>query len=408
MQPNNNFDPITAGIEKRELDSNNTQNNAKIGYSAGSNIAESIILPKKIKPVYIQGNFIPFFGGTAVKVGDSKLYDESIKITTPGNALSGIKSSIGKFNGGIRLIYKMKSWAELTEFTIRIIDNGDKSATLNMRSYFASPSNNEWHDLAIPVSAFEKESGFNETQPSYTLYVRINASAESFVQIDEIASIEAIDKAIVTTTFDDGYADTIIAAKLMNKYGFRGTSFIMLDYIGRPNYMTQEQIDYLASIGWGIGGHHQTNLTTMSPTTLDGELSKVRTYLEQHKYAGREHFAYPNGAHNALVDRTVSKYFSTARTIDGFNQPIGCAIRESINSKETNKDTPTQTLIDWVSEAVERKEWVNLNFHMLKDTASTLTEYSISGFIEVLEALYQSGVTLIPYHEAIAKLGIIN
>src|SRR6187397_514021 len=57
-------------------------------------------------------------------------------------------------------------------------------------------------------------------------------------------------------TFDDTRQEHYsIAAPEMEKYGFKGVFFVMTIPIGRPNYMTTEQIKELSDRGHVIGSH---------------------------------------------------------------------------------------------------------------------------------------------------------
>src|SRR5688500_406352 len=57
-------------------------------------------------------------------------------------------------------------------------------------------------------------------------------------------------------TFDDTRQEHYsIAAPAMEKHGFKGVFFVMTIPIGRPNYMTSEQIKELSDRGHIIGSH---------------------------------------------------------------------------------------------------------------------------------------------------------
>src|SRR5215203_4717444 len=60
----------------------------------------------------------------------------------------------------------------------------------------------------------------------------------------------------VMITYDDTDEEQFTIAKPeMDKYGFKGVYFIMTISIGRPRYMTKEQIKQLSDEGHVIGGH---------------------------------------------------------------------------------------------------------------------------------------------------------
>jgi peptidoglycan/xylan/chitin deacetylase (PgdA/CDA1 family) len=60
----------------------------------------------------------------------------------------------------------------------------------------------------------------------------------------------------IMLTFDDTDLDQFtVAAPELKKYGFKAVYFIMTVSIGRPNYMTKEQIKQLSDAGNVIGSH---------------------------------------------------------------------------------------------------------------------------------------------------------
>ena len=105
----------------------------------------------------------------------------------------------------------------------------------------------------------------------------------------------------VMFTFDDTDAEqyTIGAAEL-NKYGFKGVFFIMTISIGRPNYMTKEQIKALADSGHIIAAHtwDHHNVRGYKDEDWQKQLVEPKKKLEELTGKPVEYFAYPFGAWN--------------------------------------------------------------------------------------------------------------
>ncbi|HLY67424.1 MAG TPA: polysaccharide deacetylase family protein, partial [Chloroflexota bacterium] len=58
----------------------------------------------------------------------------------------------------------------------------------------------------------------------------------------------------VVLSFDDGYADFYTAAwPLLKKYGFSATAYIVIDFLGRPGYMSWQDVQELRDAGVEIG-----------------------------------------------------------------------------------------------------------------------------------------------------------
>src|SRR5512142_2277369 len=75
-------------------------------------------------------------------------------------------------------------------------------------------------------------------------------------------------------TFDDGNEDNYTAAfPIMQKYGFTGVLYIVVQYMNQPNYMTVDQIKEMAAAGWEIGSHSETHRELpSSPDTMRYEI----------------------------------------------------------------------------------------------------------------------------------------
>jgi peptidoglycan/xylan/chitin deacetylase (PgdA/CDA1 family) len=105
----------------------------------------------------------------------------------------------------------------------------------------------------------------------------------------------------VMFTFDDTDAEqyTIGAAEL-NKFGFKGVFFIMTISIGRPNYMSKEQIKALSDSGHIIASHTWDHHDVRHYKEEDWEKQLVEPKQKLEEITGKpvEYFAYPFGAWN--------------------------------------------------------------------------------------------------------------
>ena len=90
------------------------------------------------------------------------------------------------------------------------------------------------------------------------------------------------DRAVVLT-FDDGYASHFdLVAPLLLRYRFSGTFFVTVGRIGRPGYLTWEQLQKLVFLGMEIGSHGMSrqSFTRLSRAALDEELSGSKRMIE--------------------------------------------------------------------------------------------------------------------------------
>ena len=103
-------------------------------------------------------------------------------------------------------------------------------------------------DYIVPVAIFREQmkmladSGFHTVLPD-ELYAYLTAG-------------KPLPTKPVMLTFDDTDLDQYeIALPEMKKYGFKGVFFIMTVSLGRPHYMSKEQVRALSDQGHVIGSH---------------------------------------------------------------------------------------------------------------------------------------------------------
>jgi peptidoglycan/xylan/chitin deacetylase (PgdA/CDA1 family) len=117
---------------------------------------------------------------------------------------------------------------------------------------------------------------------------------------------ECPDKPVVLT-FDDGYADAATEAlPILERHGFTATFYVVIDFVGRPGYMTWEQVKLLHESGMEIGSHSVSHpdLTARDPEVAFEEISRSRAILEQQLGAPVRSFSYPIGSY----DETVAEF----------------------------------------------------------------------------------------------------
>jgi peptidoglycan/xylan/chitin deacetylase (PgdA/CDA1 family) len=164
------------------------------------------------------------------------------------------------------------------------------------------------HDYIVPPDNFQaqmkllSDSGYHSVSP------------------DELYAYLLFGKPLPAKPFMLTYDDTdeeqfTIGKTEMDKYGFKGTFFIMTISLNKPRYMTQEQVKQLAAEGHTIGSHTWDHKNVKLYTDVDWatELDKPTQLLES--LAGKKinFFAYPFGLWNeAAVAKLKEKGFIAA------------------------------------------------------------------------------------------------
>ncbi|MDP9266223.1 MAG: polysaccharide deacetylase family protein [Chloroflexota bacterium] len=105
----------------------------------------------------------------------------------------------------------------------------------------------------------------------------------------------------VQLTFDDGYADAYsVVTPLLKQYGFVGTFFVTVNLIGRPGYMTREQVSELSDAGMDVQSHamDHVSMADLSGAQQRYQMCTARTYLNTWTGTNVRYFAYPSGDYN--------------------------------------------------------------------------------------------------------------
>ena len=240
------------------------------------------------------------------------------------------------------------------------------------------------------------------------VYLQDNQRGPLIVDIANLRFLRpALDRGIVSITFDDGYDDHFWAATIMHAYGLRGTAYVMPRQIGQPGYLTLEQLKQMQTeYGWGISAHHQTPLTDFPPAQLDAELKYTVDYLNRQGFSeSAGHIAYPLGRQNReAVLRAVSQYFKTARLAGGGAETFPPADRYLIRAYNVHRAlAPAKVALD-IQKAVNAGQWIILMFHYLVEDPTNDYGYARDAFEEVVRHVADLDLTVMPMHEAAATI----
>ena len=108
----------------------------------------------------------------------------------------------------------------------------------------------------------------------------------------------------VVLTFDDGLASHFeLVAPILVRHRFTGTFFVTTGLIGRPGYLSWEQLCKMVFLGMEIGSHGAAHrpMTKLSSQELTDELAGSKQTLEQRLGVQVEAIAAPGGFWNAKV-----------------------------------------------------------------------------------------------------------
>ena len=114
----------------------------------------------------------------------------------------------------------------------------------------------------------------------------------------------------VMITFDDTHeAQFSIGAAELDSFHFKGVFFIMTVSIGRPRYMSADEIKSLSDHGHIIAAHtwDHHNVKKYGPEDFDIQLARPRRKLEAITGKPVEYFAYPFGEWNEAIIPELKK-----------------------------------------------------------------------------------------------------
>jgi peptidoglycan/xylan/chitin deacetylase (PgdA/CDA1 family) len=135
----------------------------------------------------------------------------------------------------------------------------------------------------------------------------------------------ALPKRPVALTFDDGYSDVYANAyQVLLRRRMRATFFIVPGFLDKPRYLTWKQVENMAAHGMDIEAHSMTHpdLTTVPAAQMQREIRLSRLLLESRLHRQVRVFAYPYGAYNGGILRSVRSagYYAAFTTHQGWWQ----------------------------------------------------------------------------------------
>lgn len=139
----------------------------------------------------------------------------------------------------------------------------------------------------------------------------------------------------VCITFDDGYADNLLAAQLLHERGMMATFFVVTGAIGgtcnweQPPLRGREMMSAgdlvtLTKLGMQVGSHgvSHARLTKLTRKQQEEEIYSSRSDLEAILGEAPRYFAYPSGDYSEALERIVAaaSYDAACTTRSGYHQ----------------------------------------------------------------------------------------
>ncbi len=112
----------------------------------------------------------------------------------------------------------------------------------------------------------------------------------------------------VVIQFDDGYEDNYkYAFPILKKYGFPAIIFLISDKVGKPDFLTWDQVKEMEKYNILAGAHtrHHAYLPRLNLTQAQDEIAGSKKIIEDNLGHSIDYFCYPSGGFTVDVKRLV-------------------------------------------------------------------------------------------------------
>lgn len=206
----------------------------------------------------------------------------------------------------------------------------------------------------------------------------------------------------VTFTFDDGLSSALLAAQMLQTYGYTGTNYVVPHCVGmtansagndcqagtEKNYMSWADISTLSTTyGWEIGSHTVNHVLTaavdnpsLSDAMLDNEMSQSKAILSANGYSALN-FATPYGDYDNRSIAVAAKYYFSHRAFQDLTYSTDAISntfpyyypRSSypynnylLSVLPVQGNVPVATVKSYIDQAKANNQWLILVFHEIK------------------------------------------
>lgn len=347
---------------------------------------------------------------------DTTVYDTgaaSLKITAPGAAGGGKSTAWLAFAAqdwsqqALAVRFRTDDWANIIDGYLLASTSGVLAQfyRVQITPKMARVVNGEWFEVTLTRGDFAFNSGTANwaTVNGLAFQFYSNTGTTPNVWVDQVVRYPTPARPTISFAFDDGFASTFTDAKpAMDRYGYRGSAFIMPTALNTPAYMTQAQIDALAAQGWDIAGHNVTDLTTLTAAQAEADVLATKTYLVDRGYKGGDAYAYPLGGQTTALRAMVGKYFNAARGTSTLGQTRAYLARRNMMTRQLGSAVTVANVQGWVDQAAAGNEWLIITGHKLTATPVAAEDFTPANFTAVVDYVAASGAQVLPVSEALA------
>lgn len=274
--------------------------------------------------------------------------------------------------------------------------------------------NGEWVTLTCDMSSVISTTGTPSLAAVTCLQVGFLDNGAAFTghvnHIGTYAGSPVYPNGVVSLTFDDSFlSQWQIAQPRLERYGFAGTFYTIVDKIGTDSYyMTLSQLIAMQESGghevaahaFTVANHNLTNgYADLSTSALHAEVAQLKQWMLINGFRGADHFAYPKGIYTPATQAVVRQYFSSARGT--LKKPIGTPNPANVYRMQSFGCGYPQTSLAAAQTAIDNAytngSWQTLHFHDLVTTppspaGTSYVQWDIASFNSLMDYIATKGI----------------
>lgn len=152
-----------------------------------------------------------------------------------------------------------------------------------------------YHDIHSDVA----HTSMSTSLELFKSHIRV-IEEEGYTIVDKLSNAEKE----ILITFDDGFRGLYENFSYFLEYQIPVKIFLIIDYLGKPNYLTKEEVNELLKTGLVTIGSHtlsHRNLDELSDNEIRKELGESKQRLEEMFDVEINEICYPRGRFNSKV-----------------------------------------------------------------------------------------------------------
>jgi hypothetical protein len=219
------------------------------------------------------------------------------------------------------------------------------------------------------------------------------------LNIQKIVSVERQNEGVVSVVFDDSWkTDFTVAKPEMDKYNFKGTSYVIPDSLGSTEgsvgKMTLDEVKILQASGWQIAAHDEPDYLTLTPQEAEKRIVNLKNFFQENGFGDTScDFAWPLGRYSPELINIAKKYFRSLRTIHELAETQSTPDRYRLKILNITEADTSENVLSAIQKCKAEKSWLIILYHYIDSVPGSIG-ITPAKFIEQIGYLDSEGVTV--------------